>query len=198
LNHLERLIDAASSFHARGWMEGTAGNLSARTDHGFWITASGVAKGQLSESDFVRVGMDGTIYRSDGGRKPSAETSIHQRIYQMYPQAHWCYHVHTMASVRASLGRAVVTLPPLEMLKGFGLPDKPVDIPVLHNHAEVSRIADDLKNLADQLPAPILLISGHGLTTWAAEEQQCRNQLELADFLLRFTVEDARWRDSTS
>ena len=40
------LIAAAKHFYDRGWMVGTAGNLSARLPDGsFWITASGARKG---------------------------------------------------------------------------------------------------------------------------------------------------------
>jgi len=39
------LVEIARDFHARGWMAGTAGNLSAREDdEHFWITASGRPK----------------------------------------------------------------------------------------------------------------------------------------------------------
>ena len=42
------LVEIARDFHARGWMAGTAGNLSAREDENhFWITASGKPKGRL-------------------------------------------------------------------------------------------------------------------------------------------------------
>jgi len=48
------LVEIARDFHARGWMAGTAGNLSARADDGhFWITASGKPKGRLEENDFL-------------------------------------------------------------------------------------------------------------------------------------------------
>ena len=50
------LVMIACDFHARGWMAGTAGNLSAREDDNhFWITASGKPKGRLDERDFLLV-----------------------------------------------------------------------------------------------------------------------------------------------
>ena len=36
------LITTAALFYERGWMWGTAANLSARSDDGIWITARGV------------------------------------------------------------------------------------------------------------------------------------------------------------
>ncbi|HLO50395.1 MAG TPA: class II aldolase/adducin family protein, partial [Kamptonema sp.] len=55
-NIRQDLIAAATHFYNRGWMVGTAGNLSARlADGSFWITASGRAKGQLTDQDFIRI-----------------------------------------------------------------------------------------------------------------------------------------------
>ena len=52
----EALVEIARDFHSRGWMAGTAGNLSARADEShFWITASGLPKGRLQESDLLLV-----------------------------------------------------------------------------------------------------------------------------------------------
>jgi methylthioribulose-1-phosphate dehydratase len=96
-----QLIAAAQYFHDRGWMLGTAGNLSARsTAGGFWITASGKSKGELTELDFLRMLPDGSMEKPVEGLKPSAETSIHEAIYAVFPEAQACYHVH---SVEANL-----------------------------------------------------------------------------------------------
>lgn len=67
-------------------MVGTAGNLSTRMpDSSFWITASGKRKGQLSEKDFVRITLDGEILeRPHPDSCPSAETSIHQAISNLF------------------------------------------------------------------------------------------------------------------
>ena len=55
----DTLAAHARSFYERGWMWGTAGNLSARdTDGSFWITASGVDKGQLRPYEDI---LEGTI-----------------------------------------------------------------------------------------------------------------------------------------
>ena len=81
------LVEIARDFHRRGWMSGTAGNLSARDGQNpasFWITASGQPKGRLDDHDFLRIGIadDRVLERFSDGAKPSAETSIHRAIYQ--------------------------------------------------------------------------------------------------------------------
>ncbi|WP_413201434.1 class II aldolase/adducin family protein, partial [Nostoc piscinale] len=88
------LITTARYFYQQGWMLGTAGNLSVLlSDRSFWITASGVSKGELSYSDFVRVYPDGKIETAAPHFKPSAETGIHQLIYHLFPEAQACYHI---------------------------------------------------------------------------------------------------------
>jgi len=56
------LADAARLFYERGWMMGTAGNLSLRLADGtFWITASSQQKGRLQQADFLRVAPGGEV-----------------------------------------------------------------------------------------------------------------------------------------
>ena len=137
----DTLIAAATHFYQRGWMLGTAGNLSLRAESGgFWITASGRHKGALQRDDFVRVGLDAALLETPNpARKPSAETSIHRIIYQQCPDAAAVYHVH---SVEANLvshwhEAGMLALPPLEMIKAFGVWEATarVSIPVFDNLA---------------------------------------------------------------
>ncbi len=81
------LIDATRHFYHQGWMVGTAGNLSARLpNNSFWITASGKSKGNLKLDDFVQIPPNGHVKLS-GTLKPSAETAIHQTLYNLFPNA---------------------------------------------------------------------------------------------------------------
>src|SRR3954464_3675287 len=116
------LVEIAREFHARGWMHGTAGNLSARADaEHFWITVSGVPKGRLDESDFllVRIKDGEVIERLRAGTKPSAETGIHRALYQRFADAGACLHGHSVeaavVSARAPKSAKALRLAPIEM-----------------------------------------------------------------------------------
>lgn len=189
------LMEAARLFYERGWMLGTAGNLSARAGEGFWITASGRSKGTLELDDFVRAGPGGDIVEAPKGRRPSAEISLHQAIYRHVPQAGAIYHVH---SVEANLcGHFAVDgwlgLPPLEMLKGLGVPDENpfVRIPVFPNLVEVPRIAKAMGRwFSDHQPeVPGALIHMHGVTVWGPDTEAARNHLELFEYCFRYLVQ---------
>ena len=196
----QEMVDAADLFYHRGWMAGTAGNLSVRDpdDSGLvWITASGKPKGLLTVGDLVGVGLDGKVASSVGnpkGNRPSAETSIHLAIYEVLPQVAAVYHVHTVEAnlLTALHGDSRIPLPKIEMLKGLGLRDESAgaSIEVFENHLDVSQVAHEVAvSLRGTAPAiPGLLIRGHGLTAWGATPLDALHAVELLDFCFRYAL----------
>jgi methylthioribulose-1-phosphate dehydratase len=193
------LAQIAKHFYQQGWMAGTAGNLSARTnaDH-FWITASGCAKGQLTTENFVNMKRHHTgeweVVNQLSAKKPSAETSIHQAIYDLFPQAQACFHVHSipanLVSLQAQDGQ--LDLPPLEMLKGLGLwvENPEVTMPVFANQLDVTAIAREIfDRFQTQPPAvPALLIENHGVTVWGDSLTAAFHHLEIAEYIFAYMV----------
>lgn len=189
-----KLIKAASSFYRQGWMVGTAGNLSSRLPDGsFWITGSGCSKGELTVTDFVRIYADGRV-ESSKNLQPSAETSIHQCIYNLFPEAQACYHIHSVeANLASGLAEAgKLPLPSLEMLKGLGIwEENPCCLmAVFHNYLKVTRIADEIKERFSKNPPkiPALLIRNHGVTVWADSTEKARNYIEILEYIFRYMV----------
>jgi methylthioribulose-1-phosphate dehydratase len=190
------LISAAKYFHDRGWMWGTAGNLSAREDRDrYWITASGKSKGELIFQDFIDMNLDGTWTPSRPGDKPSAETSIHHAIYHLFPEAQACYHVHSVEGNLVSnfTPEDQIQLPTLEMIKGLGLwEENPICfLPLFDNPLEVPKIAAQITDRFRQKPPqiPALLIRNHGITVWANSTQQARNSIELMEYIFKYMVQ---------
>lgn len=191
-----QLAASARLFYTRGWMLGTAGNLSAReTDGSFWITASGRAKGSLSHEDFLRIGSDGAVVqRGREESRPSAEVSIHRALYDLFADVRAVFHVHTIESnlLTQLFGEGSVPLPGVEMLKGFGVFDEnpEVKIDVFENHADVHLIAADLRErYAQHVPRiPGMLIRNHGLTVWAGDTVAALNYVELLDYCFRYIL----------
>lgn len=188
----ETLAAVARDFHGRGWMAGTAGNLSARDRAGgFWITASGRAKGRLEPEDFVRVDEAGRVLFAPEGRRPSAETSLHAAVYRHVPEAGACFHVHSVSGCLATRGRSDrLPLPSLEMLKAFDLWEQAPDAAlwILPNHLDVPRIADDLeKRFLEAAPdLSAFFIQGHGATVWGRSLEEAYHRLEALEFVLDY------------
>ena len=196
----QALARVAADLYRRGWMAGTAGNLSVRDGDGFWITASGRAKGQLQDGDFVLMALDSgeMIEAASPAARPSAEASIHQVIYQMVGDARACLHVHTVDACLATedCEDGEVLLPPLEMLKGLGVWEQApqVMLPVFANPLHVPAIAEAIRRrFVHQPPTiPALMIHRHGITAWGTSLQQALNHLEVIEFILSWM---ARRRD---
>lgn len=190
----EVLIEASRLFYSRGWMMGTAGNLSLRLEDGtFWITASGKLKGRLGRGDFLRMAPGGEVLdRGRPGDRPSAETSLHDAIYALFPEARACYHVHSIpGNVAARLTTGdTLPLPPLEMIKGLGIWDEnpQVTLAVFSNYAHVPRIAEEMAARFRSAPpqVPGFLIRDHGLTTWGATPDAALNHVELFEYIFGY------------
>jgi methylthioribulose-1-phosphate dehydratase len=190
------LIAAAKHFYDRGWMVGTAGNLSARLPDGsFWITASGRPKGQLTDRDFLRMNLDGAIVEQPVAEsRPSAETSIHLAVYNSFPEAKACYHVHSIEAnlvSRLTAGDAV-PLPAIEMLKGLGVWEEnpQVSMPLFPNYLSVPKIADEISEAfaVSRPKVPALLIRDHGITIWANSPAAAYNYVEVVEYIFRYMV----------
>jgi methylthioribulose-1-phosphate dehydratase len=193
------LAKVAKHFYQKGWMTGTAGNLSAKINPDrFWITASGCAKGNLTSQDFVeierhRIGEWEQVPKLLSG-KPSAETSIHQAIYDLFPQAQACFHVHSipanLVGLQAKDGQ--LALPPLEMLKGLGLwvENPEVAMPVFGNYLDVPTIAREIRDRLQSHPPviPALLIENHGVTVWGDSLTTAFHHLEIAEYIFDYMV----------
>lgn len=76
-----------------GMLAGTDGNLSARISKGnILVTKSGVAKGRLKSTDFVKVDLSGKVL--GGKSRPSSEVSMHLTVYNERPDVGACVHSH--------------------------------------------------------------------------------------------------------
>lgn len=179
-------------FYERGWMWATAGNLSARADaDSFWITGSGVSKGDLSPEQFVRVAIaNGTILeRADPAARPSAETSIHVAIYRVRGQSVGaCLHGHSVAAVLAARRGDHLTLPRVEMIKALGVWDGDAEtiLPIFPNYSQVARIADLTEGFLQANPdaLPALIVRDHGVTAWGRTIPEALQHFEAVEFLL--------------
>lgn len=192
------LADEARRFAGYGWMRGTSGNLSLVVDRDpltLAVTASGLDKSQLSETDVVLVDAAGAVVNPAEARPPSAEAGLHAHIARR-TGAGAIFHVHAMDAVTAGARwPGGVELRDLEMLKGIGhrAHDELVVIPVIDNHQDMTVEAERFDEV--YLPAttetpevPVMIVAGHGMYAWGATHLDARRHLEIAEWLLRFTV----------
>ena len=173
-----QIADIARSLYSRGWMPGTAGNISVRTGETAAITGSGLSKGELTADDVVTVTVADSQQVS-GSRRPSAETAIHTAIYRA-TNADAVVHVHAPHATAQTIGASqAVTFSGYELIKGLGTTET-ISVPVFVNHSDVWRIGADIEHYLAGRPdaPPVLFIAGHGITAWGVDLAQARDRVE--------------------
>lgn len=91
---VEELVDAGRHVVARGLVQASGGNLSARvpgTDH-FVITGTGTWLDRLTAADFAVLTPSGE--QVSGHARPSGEWKLHQRSYAVRADVHAIVHLH--------------------------------------------------------------------------------------------------------
>jgi methylthioribulose-1-phosphate dehydratase len=183
------LAAEAARYSAMGWMRGTSGNLSVvigRDPLRLAVTASGLDKGELTDTDVVEVDGGGNPV---AGGTPSAEAGLHARIAAV-SGAGAVVHVHAMAPVLAAeRWPGGVPLENLEMLKGFGRAahDDLVTIPVIANGQDMRVLGDEFER-GYRADTPALIVARHGIYVWGADLRAARHRLECLEWLLRFVI----------
>ncbi|MCK5125693.1 MAG: class II aldolase/adducin family protein [candidate division Zixibacteria bacterium] len=90
---VNKIAEIGASLYRKGMIAGTDGNISARINSTeILITASGKAKGALTEQDMVTVNLQGNVISSSG--KPSSEVNMHLHLYNKRDDIKACVHAH--------------------------------------------------------------------------------------------------------
>jgi L-fuculose-phosphate aldolase len=87
------VLAAAKAMHARGLVEGTAGNVSGRVDDGTVVlTPSSLSYEAMTLDDLVVVDLEGN--RLAGERSPTSEKAVHLCALAAYPEVGAVVHCH--------------------------------------------------------------------------------------------------------
>lgn len=195
----QQIIDCGKDFYARGWMAGTAGNLSVKLAQDpltIAITPSGLNKGRLRKEDILvrEEGHEKKVGRP--GLVASAETAIHEAIHQALPGCGAVFHVHPMFSTLMSALHGDAHEPRMlrmnwfEMLKGIGVSEQEAcEVAILPNWQDVSKIGRDVLAYlarAKDKALPLVLIYNHGITAWGTTTEQAQNHLEIMEYVCEY------------
>lgn len=186
----DALAQAAATLHARGWMTGTSGNLSAvvaREPLTLLVSPSGADKGTLHGEQFLLVDQAGAVL--EGAGKPSDETGLHLAIYTHRP-ASVVLHTHSvwgtiLSELHAAQGGLGLT--GFEMLKGLAgvrTHDHSEWVPILGNSQDYGALSAQVgAALEGQAGVHGVLLRGHGLYTWGRTLDEARRHVEVLEFL---------------
>jgi 3-dehydro-4-phosphotetronate decarboxylase len=96
----EEICHLGASLFARGYVHGTAGNISVRTDDGFVITPTDACLGTLDPERLAVVDENGV---QTVGDRASKTLALHRRIYEADPDARCVIHTHSTHCVALTL-----------------------------------------------------------------------------------------------
>lgn len=96
----EEICAIGASLYARGYIVGTAGNISARLDDGWLITPTDACLGRLDPARIAKVDPDG---RAVSGDQPSKTLALHRAIYAASPASRGVVHTHSTHLVALTL-----------------------------------------------------------------------------------------------
>lgn len=185
ISAIKKMINIGKNFYDRGWLYGTSGNISVRTNEGIILTASGVHKGYLTENDFILIDIEGNILEGNG--KPSGETDFHLQLYKNFVDVNSVIHTHSVYSSLVSSEDEVV-FKDNELMKAFdGIkdPNIPIKISVFPNIQQKSEVL----NLIDKGLAEIkygYLLKNHGLFSFSSSLEKTQIYTEAFEFLFMY------------
>ena len=88
----QKIINTAQKKNALGINQGKSGNVSARADHGFLITPTGIAYDETKPEQIVETEFDGSF---TGEILPSSEWRFHADIYRSRADVNAVVHTHS-------------------------------------------------------------------------------------------------------
>jgi methylthioribulose-1-phosphate dehydratase len=186
------LSAVAKGFHARGWLLGTSGNLSAvvsRDPLRLAMSPSGVDKGELTAAQILLIGEQGQVLNV-GAAKPSDETLLHLQIVKDR-QAGAVLHTHSVWNTILSDLYATqrgISIEGYEMLKGLDrvrTHEHREWLPIIDNSQDMNSLANTIgETLARNPNAHGFLLQRHGLYSWGIDLQQAKRHIEILEFLL--------------
>src|SRR5687768_515255 len=186
------LASIAKGFHARGWLLGNSGNLSAvvqRQPLRLAMSPSGIDKGELTPDQLLSIDEDARIVSEHNG-KPSDESLLHIRIVKER-SAGAVLHTHSVWNTVLSdfyAAEGGVSIQGYEMLKGLQgvrTHDHTEWLPIVDNSQDMPALADVIgKMLNEHKAAHGFLVLRHGLYSWGDTLTQAKRHIEILEFLL--------------
>ena len=186
------LAAIAKSFHARGWLLGTSGNLSAvvqREPLRLAMSPSGVDKGELMPDQMLTIDEVARIVNQDFG-KPSDESLLHIKIVKARG-AGAVLHTHSVWNTLLSdlyASKGGVTISGYEMLKGLQgvrTHEHSEWLPIIDNSQDMPALAESVgQTLDEHKGAHGFLLRRHGLYSWGDTLAQAKRHIEILEFLL--------------
>ena len=156
----EEIVEAGRRLWEREYVDGNAGNISARLGTHFVIcTPTRVSKGEMRAEDMCLADLEGTILAGNPAR--TSEIYLHLEIYKANPKARAIVHCHPQyATAFAMTGSA----PPAGFHSEYETMIGPVPV-AAYETPGTQEFARTVLPFVEQ--SNTILLSNHGIVCWA-------------------------------
>jgi len=194
-SELQELSRVCHWMNSQGLSPATSGNYSIREGKkSLLVSASGIDKGEIHEENFIKMNFDGSF--EDRGFKPSDESLLHAKLYELSPGIHCVLHSHSIPITVLSLAtdEDELLLEGLEMQKaltGTETHELPIRIKIIDNHQNMNVLRGRLEtvwNFSKGLDYAFIL-RGHGLYAWGKSIREAKKHVEGLEFLFSCQLE---------
>ncbi len=160
------LLQTAKDMIAKGLVEGTSGNLSARLPDGnVALTPSSLPYETMALADLVVCDIDGNVL--EGARSPTTEKDLHLSCLRKHDDIHAVMHCHAMFATMFAVTRQPIPCVIEEVDVYLG-----GDVPVANYELTGSKeLGDEVSNWVGDRAA--VLMANHGLLTVGKDPADC-------------------------
>ena len=166
------IVEIGQRMYLKNFVAANDGNISCKVaEETIWTTPTGVSKGFMSEDEFVKMRLDGTII-SQGKRAPSSEVKMHLRIYKERQDVMAVCHAHPPVATSFAIAGLALNQPIYpEAIVNLG------SVPCVHYETPGSeKIPDSIAPYVKNYNA--LLLANHGAVTWGTSLIEAWYRLE--------------------
>ena len=164
--------------YQRGLVSAAGGNVSAKHENLFLITAGGKSLRDITEEDIIIVDENSRIIEGKEGQKPSKETSLHIAIYKNRPDIDCVIHVHPSYCTAYSIRKK--TVPILTASSRLKLKKVPLIGYANPGSEELARAIEEcVKDNPEYVKA--ITLEAHGLLAWDKGFASCFDIAELVE-----------------
>ncbi|NMP29573.1 aldolase [Rahnella sp. SAP-1] len=170
----EEICETGASLFQRGYIVGTAGNISARLDDGWLITPTDACLGRLDPAAIAKVSTSGEWI---SGLKPSKTLLLHRQVYDNNPDVGGVLHTHSTALVALTLagvwseGAILPPITPYQVMKVGKIPLIAYCRPGAAEVAsQVAAIASQVRGVMLERLGPVIWESSVAKAGFALEE----------------------------
>lgn len=191
-NPREIICELCRDFFQQGWVSGTGGGMSIRSEGRIYMAPSGVQKERLRPSDIFVLDEAGQVIEAPpAGGKVSACAPLFLNAFRLRG-AGAVIHSHSVHAVLATLlFDDAFRVTHLEMMKGVtgvGYHDQLV-VPIIENTAHEHDLAEAMAEAIEAFPrSHAVLVRRHGVYVWGDDWAKAKTHAECYDYLFDAAV----------